>query len=61
MPTARSLILVSPDGERTMNTYLGACVHLGPEDLDADLIRGRRARRGVRGASLYPALPRFEL
>ncbi|MEM7428196.1 MAG: adenosine kinase [Pseudomonadota bacterium] len=36
--TARSLILVSPDGERTMNTYLGACVHLGPGDLDADLI-----------------------
>ncbi|MEM8689463.1 MAG: adenosine kinase [Pseudomonadota bacterium] len=36
--TARSLILVSPDGERTMNTYLGACVHLGPSDLDAALI-----------------------
>ena len=36
--TARSLILVTPDGERTMNTYLGACVHLGPSDLDADLI-----------------------
>ena len=36
--TARSLILVTPDGERTMNTYLGACVQLGPSDLDADLI-----------------------
>ncbi|MCP5080424.1 MAG: adenosine kinase [Alphaproteobacteria bacterium] len=36
--TARSLILVTPDGERTMNTYLGACVQLGPQDLDADLI-----------------------
>lgn len=36
--TARSLILVTPDGERTMNTYLGACVQLGPQDLDAELI-----------------------
>ena len=36
--TARSLILVTPDGERTINTYLGACVQLGPQDLDADLI-----------------------
>ncbi len=36
--TARSLILVTPDAERTMNTYLGACVHLGPGDLDAELI-----------------------
>ena len=26
--TARSFILVTPDGERTMNTYLGACVDL---------------------------------
>jgi sugar/nucleoside kinase (ribokinase family) len=32
--TARCLILVTPDGERTMNTYLGACVELGPEDID---------------------------
>ena len=33
-PTARSMILITPDGERTMNTYLGACVELGPEDID---------------------------
>lgn len=33
--TARSFILVTPDGERTMNTYLGACQNLGPDDLDA--------------------------
>lgn len=32
--TARCLILVTPDGERTMNTYLGACVNLGPDDID---------------------------
>jgi sugar/nucleoside kinase (ribokinase family) len=37
-PTARCLILVTPDGQRTMNTYLGACVTLGPEDIDAELI-----------------------
>ena len=32
--TARSFILVTPDGERTMNTYLGACQGLAPDDLD---------------------------
>jgi len=37
-PTARSMILVTPDGERTMNTYLGACQRLSPEDIDADLV-----------------------
>jgi sugar/nucleoside kinase (ribokinase family) len=33
--SARSFILVTPDGERTMNTYLGACQGLGPDDIDA--------------------------
>ena len=37
-PTARSMIFVTPDGERTMNTYLGACVELGPEDVDAEVV-----------------------
>ena len=37
-PTARCLILVTPDGERTMNTFLGASVDFRPEDLDLDLI-----------------------
>jgi sugar/nucleoside kinase (ribokinase family) len=37
-PTARCLILVTPDAQRTMNTFLGACVDLGPEDVDAALI-----------------------
>jgi sugar/nucleoside kinase (ribokinase family) len=36
--TARCLILVTPDAQRTMNTYLGACVELGPEDIEPDLI-----------------------
>jgi sugar/nucleoside kinase (ribokinase family) len=37
-PTARSLILVTPDAHRTMSTYLGAAVELGPEDIDTDLV-----------------------
>ena len=34
-PTARCLILVTPDGQRTMNTFLGACVHFAGADVDA--------------------------
>ncbi len=37
-PTARSMIFVTPDGERSMNTYLGACVELGPEDIEAEVV-----------------------
>jgi sugar/nucleoside kinase (ribokinase family) len=37
-PTARCLILVTPDAQRTMNTFLGACVNLGPDDVDDALI-----------------------
>jgi sugar/nucleoside kinase (ribokinase family) len=37
--TARSFILVTPDGERTMNTYLGACQNLTPEDVNPDTVR----------------------
>ena len=40
--TARCLVLVTPDGERTMSTYLGACVSLGPEDIDEQLIASAR-------------------
>ncbi len=36
--SARSFILVTPDGERTMNTYLGACQNLGPADIDAETV-----------------------
>ena len=32
-PTARCLILVTPDAQRSMNTFLGASVDLGPEDV----------------------------
>jgi sugar/nucleoside kinase (ribokinase family) len=37
-PTARCLILVTPDGQRTMNTFLGACLTLGEVDVDAGLV-----------------------
>lgn len=37
-PTGRCLILVTPDGQRTMNTFLGASVELGADDIDARLI-----------------------
>ncbi|MGV0760499.1 adenosine kinase [Tistrella mobilis] len=33
-PTARCFVLITPDGQRTMNTYLGASVHLSPDDVD---------------------------
>jgi sugar/nucleoside kinase (ribokinase family) len=37
-PTARSLIFVTPDAQRTMQTYLGATTQLGPEDVNMDYI-----------------------
>lgn len=33
LPTARSHILITPDGQRTMQTYLGACTELGVADI----------------------------
>ena len=41
--TARCLVLVTPDAQRTMNTYLGACIHLGAGDVDTDAIAASRA------------------
>jgi sugar/nucleoside kinase (ribokinase family) len=40
--TARCLILVTADGQRTLNTYLGACVALGPDDIDSNLVGAAR-------------------
>ncbi len=37
--TARSLIAVTPDGERSMSTYLGANVTFGVHDVDAEIVR----------------------
>ena len=38
LPTARCLIFVTPDAQRTMQTYLGATTQLGPEDVNMDYI-----------------------
>lgn len=38
VPTGRCLIVVTPDAERTMNTYLGVSSLLGPHDIDPQLI-----------------------
>jgi sugar/nucleoside kinase (ribokinase family) len=39
LPTGRCLILVTPDAQRTMNTYAGASHQLTPQALDEQLIR----------------------
>ena len=36
--TGRCLIVVTPDAQRTMNTYLGVSAYLGPDDVDPDLV-----------------------
>lgn len=41
-PTARCLILVTPDGERTMNTFLGAATELSCNELNPELIRASK-------------------
>lgn len=41
-PTARCLILITPDAQRTMCTYLGACVWISPTDLDEEMIRNSK-------------------
>jgi sugar/nucleoside kinase (ribokinase family) len=37
-PTGRCLIIVTPDAQRTMNTYLGSSEYFGPDQVDGDLI-----------------------
>ncbi len=37
-PTGRCMILVTPDAERTMNTFLGASIELSPIDVDQQVI-----------------------
>ena len=41
-PTAQCVVLVTPDAQRTMNTFLGACVHVGPEDVDGETVASAR-------------------
>src|ERR1700726_4804493 len=38
--TGRCYVLVTPDGERTMNTFLGAAQDLHPRDIDPDMVAG---------------------
>jgi sugar/nucleoside kinase (ribokinase family) len=42
LPTSRSMIFVAPDGERSMNTYLGISSDLGPDDV-SDTVAGQAA------------------
>jgi sugar/nucleoside kinase (ribokinase family) len=42
-PTARSHILITNDGQRTMNTYLGACTELSVNDISTDTIGSPKA------------------
>ena len=37
-PTARCLIFVTPDAQRTMQTFLGVSAEFGPDDIDAEII-----------------------
>ena len=37
--SARCIIFVTPDGARSMNTYLGASVMFSPADVNADVVR----------------------
>jgi sugar/nucleoside kinase (ribokinase family) len=37
-PTGRCLIVVTPDAERTMSTFLGAAAEIGPDDVDEDAV-----------------------
>jgi sugar/nucleoside kinase (ribokinase family) len=39
-PTARCMVLITPDAERTMNTYLGACQQLTEDDIDETIVGG---------------------
>lgn len=40
LPTSRSMIFATPDGQRSMNTYLGISTELGPDDVDESVAGG---------------------
>jgi len=60
VPTARSMILVTPDGHRTMNTFLGAAQHLPSSALDEQQIRGSSAIY-LEGYLWDPETPRYAM
>lgn len=41
-PTARCLIMITPDAQRTMCTFLGACVWISPADINEEMIRNSK-------------------
>jgi sugar/nucleoside kinase (ribokinase family) len=59
-PTARSMILVTPDGHRTMNTFLGAAQHLPKSALDEEQIRDS-AILYLEGYLWDPETPRYAM
>jgi sugar/nucleoside kinase (ribokinase family) len=60
VPTARSMILVTPDGHRTMNTFLGAAQHLPASALDEAQIQGAQAIY-LEGYLWDPETPRYAM
>ncbi|HVQ08127.1 MAG TPA: adenosine kinase [Allosphingosinicella sp.] len=60
VPTARSMVLVTPDAHRTMNTFLGAAQLLPPEALDAAQIESA-AILYLEGYLWDPETPRFAM
>ena len=60
VPTARSMILVTPDGHRTMNTFLGAAQHLPASALDEQQIR-ESAAIYLEGYLWDPETPRYAM
>ncbi|HEY6662074.1 MAG TPA: adenosine kinase [Sphingomicrobium sp.] len=60
VPTARSMILVTPDGHRTMNTFLGAAQHLPSSALDEQQIRDSCAIY-LEGYLWDPETPRYAM
>ena len=60
VPTARSMILVTPDGHRTMNTFLGAAQELAVEVLDEEQIRAA-AILYLEGYLWDPETPRYAM
>jgi len=60
VPTARSMILVTPDGHRTMNTFLGAAQHLPASALDEQQIRDS-ATLYLEGYLWDPETPRYAM
>jgi sugar/nucleoside kinase (ribokinase family) len=59
-PTARSMILVTPDGHRTMNTFLGAAQHLPKTALDEQQIRDSEILY-LEGYLWDPETPRYAM